>query len=243
MDVTHSGVDIPSQAGTPVLAAGAGVVTWAGWGLFSGTPDNIEDPYGMAVAIRHDFGYNGKPLFTIYAHMRTVDVAVGQWVRTGEQIGQVGETGYTTGPHLHFEMRLGKDMFFFTRNPELWIAPPQGWGVLAGRVMEANRDLAHSVTVYIRSLETNREWTVNTYGPDAVNSDDYYAENMVISDLPAGRYEVRITQTSEPGNRIEVEILPGRVAYFVYRKTFGFTSTAFPTVVVPFLTPEATPTP
>jgi len=238
-DVTHTGVDIPSLAGTPVLAAGPGTVTWAGWGMFSSTPDNINDPYGMAVAIRHDFGYKGQPLYTIYAHMRQVDVAVGQWVDTGEQIGEVGGTGYTTGPHLHFELRLGKDSYFFTRNPELWIAPPQGWGVLAGRVMESNRTLAHSQVVFIRSLETNREWTVNTYGPDSVNSDDYYAENMVISDLPAGRYGVKITTYGAKNDRIEVSVFPGHVSYFVYRATFGFTSTALPSAVTP--TPLPTP--
>lgn len=242
-DVTHTGVDIPSQAGTPVLAAGDGIITWAGWGLFSSTPDNINDPYGMAVSIRHDFGYAGKPLYTIYAHMRAVDVAVGQWVRAGEPLGEVGDTGYTTGPHLHFEMRLGQDSYYFTRNPELWIAPPQGWGVLAGRVMESNRDLAHSLPVLIRSLDTNREWTVNTYGPDAVNSDDYYAENMVISDLPAGHYEIRISNSSKPENKIQVEIHPGRVSYFVYRMTYGFTSTVMPTLQVPteIPLPGATP--
>ena len=242
-NVTHTGVDIPSQAGTPVLAAGSGVITWAGWGLFSQTPDNINDPYGMAVSIRHDFGYDGQPLFTVYAHMRAVDVTVGQWVRTGEKIGEVGDTGYTTGPHLHFEMRLGQDSYYFTRNPELWIAPPQGWGVLAGRVMESNRDLAHSLPVYIRSLDTNREWTVNTYGPDAVNSDDYYAENMVISDLPAGLYEVKVSNSSEPGNKIKIEIHPGRVSYFVYRMTYGFTSTALPTIQAPIQMPVPTATP
>ena len=242
-NVTHTGVDIPSQAGTPVLAAGSGVITWAGWGLFSQTPDNINDPYGMAVSIRHDFGYDGQPLFTVYAHMRAVDVTVGQWVRTGEKIGEVGDTGYTTGPHLHFEMRLGQDSYYFTRNPELWIAPPQGWGVLAGRVMESNRDLAHSLPVYIRSLDTNREWTVNTYGPDAVNSDDYYAENMVISDLPAGLYEVKVSNSSEPGTKIKIEIHPGRVSYFVYRMTYGFTSTALPTIQAPIQMPVPTATP
>src|SRR5688572_2955116 len=68
-DVTHTGVDIPAKYGSPVLASGPGTVVWAGWGLFSGTPDNVKDAYGMAVAIRHDFGYQGQALYTIYAHM------------------------------------------------------------------------------------------------------------------------------------------------------------------------------
>lgn len=248
-DVTHTGVDIPAQAGTPVLAAGSGSVVWAGWGLFTGSPENIYDPYGMSVAIRHDFGYRGQPLFTVYAHMRAVDVAVGQWVEMGTPLGEVGDTGYTTGPHLHFEVRLGQNSYFFTRNPELWLAPPQGWGVLAGRVTESNREPAHSLPVYIRLIGTNHEWTVNTYGPESVNSDEYYQENMVISDLPAGRYEVRITSKGET-DKIEIEVHPGRVAYFVYRSTYGFTSTELPPAptlvptqaVTPTKTPSASPT-
>lgn len=237
--ITHTGVDIPSLSGTPVLAAGPGVITWAGWGLFSSSPDNIKDPYGIAVAIRHDFGYNGQAIYTIYAHLQAVNVSLGQWVDTGTQIGEVGDTGYTTGPHLHFELRLGKDSYYNTKNPELWIAPPQGWGVLAGQVLDSNREPAHSQVVFIRSLETNREWTVNTYGPEAVNPDEYYAENMVISDLPAGRYEVKIAFSEKLTDKIELTIRPGRVTYFVYRGTFGFSSTALPAVLTP--TPATIP--
>ena len=235
--ITHTGVDIPARAGTPVLAAGPGTVTWAGWGLFSSTPDNIKDPYGIAVAIRHDFGYHGQPLFTVYAHLQDVTVAPGQWVNTGDQIGLVGSTGYTTGPHLHFELRIGVDSIYYTRNPELWIAPPQGWGVLAGRVTESNRDPAHSQVVSIRSLDSSLEWTVNTYGPEAVNSDDYYNENMVISDLPAGRYRISITFPGKRTNLIEITVEPGLVSYFVYRDKYGFVSTNLPPV------PTTTPVP
>lgn len=241
-DVTHTGVDIPAETGTPVLAVAPGVVVWAGWGLFSATPGNEKDPYGMAVAIRHDFGYRGEPLYTVYAHLSDFDVTVGQWVNTGTVLGQVGDTGNTTGPHLHLEVRIGQNAYYFTRNPELWVAPPQGWGVLAGRVMEKNRDLAHSVPVNIRSLDSNREWIVNTYGPGAANSDDYYAENLVISDLPAGRYEVEIAYNPDKVDHLQVVIYPGRVAYFVYRETFGFISSDPPPVPTPTQGVTATPT-
>jgi murein DD-endopeptidase MepM/ murein hydrolase activator NlpD len=236
--VTHTGVDIPALEGTPVLAAGPGMVIWAGWGLFSGAPDNIKDPYGMAVAIRHDFGYKGQPLYTIYAHMRAVNVNAGQWVNTGTQLGEVGDTGNTTGPHLHFELRVGLDSYYFTRNPELWLAPPQGWGVLAGRVLESNGDLAHSQPVSILSLESKHEWIVNTYGPEAVNSDEYYNENMVISDLPAGDYLVKITFSDKTSDKIQITIRPGCVSYFVFRAGSGFTSTALPPVMTPTVAPK-----
>ncbi len=235
--VTHTGVDIPAKAGTTVLASGSGTVIWAGWGLFSGIPDNLNDPYGMAVAIRHNFGYQGKPLYTVYAHMRAVDVALGQWVETGQALGEVGDTGYTTGPHLHFEARIGENSYYYTRNPELWLAPPQGWGTLAGRVMGKDRRLSHSEQVFIRSLATNREWIVNTYGPEAVQPDDYYKENMVISDLPAGRYTVKVVIDGK-SFKTEVEIFPGRVTYFTYRHTYGFSAELPPTPGIEVLTPN-----
>lgn len=220
-NITHTGVDIPARPGTPVLAAGPGTVVWAGWGLFSGDPRNENDAYGQAVAIRHDFGYNGQTLYTVYAHMRQVDVALSQWVDTGQYLGEVGDTGYTTGPHLHFEVRIGDNSYFQTRNPELWIAPPQGWGVLAGRVMDSNRELMRKKSVLIESLRTGRQWTVITYGPDSVRPDPYYNENFVISDLPAGLYNVYIVFDGR-SYRLELEIRPGQVSFFTFRGEFGY---------------------
>jgi murein DD-endopeptidase MepM/ murein hydrolase activator NlpD len=188
------------------------------------------------VAIRHDFGYHAQPLYTVYAHMRAVDAAIGQRVETGQSLGEVGDTGYTTGPHLHFEVRIGENSYYATRNPELWIAPAQGWGVLAGRIMEQNRQLNHSAQVFIRSLTTNREWIVNTYGPDAVRPDDYYNENMVISDLPAGHYTVKVVVDGK-AYKTEAEIFPGRVSYVSYRHTYGFSTELPPPPPLETVTP------
>ena len=226
--VTHSGVDIDAKYGTPVLAAGPGTVVWAGWGLFSLTPDNISDPYGMAVAIRHDFGYQGKPLYTVYAHMSAVDVAAGEWVDTGTQLGNVGDTGHVTGPHLHFEVRLGENTYYSTRNPELWLAPAQGWGVLAGRIVDDQGKLSYSTPVFIDSLSVRHEWIVNTYGPGAANSDAYYNENMVISDLPAGAYRVQIV-VGDKTFKLNVVVFPGRVTFFSFHGARGFSTTPPPT--------------
>ena len=134
-NIVHTGVDIPAPRGTPIHAAGDGTVVWAGYGVFQGGFDPT-DPYGLAVTIQHDFGYQNQALFTIYGHMSEVDVVQGQHVKTGDQLGLVGETGVVTGPHLHFEVRLGKNDFFATRNPELWLVPPIGWGIIAGRVTD-----------------------------------------------------------------------------------------------------------
>ncbi len=88
----HYAVDLATSSGIPIYAADGGVVTYAGR-----TPS-----YGYHVIIRHD---NGQE--TLYAHMRVAPcVKEGERVYQGQQIGEVGMTGYATGPHLHFEIRI-----------------------------------------------------------------------------------------------------------------------------------------
>lgn len=239
-NVVHTGVDIDAEEGSVVMAAGPGTVVWAGWGLFREAPNDKSDPYGMAVAIRHDFGYKGQQLYTVYAHMSRVDVTTGQYVETGEQLGLVGNTGNTTGPHLHFEVRLGKNSFQNTYNPELWLAPPQGWGVLTGRLTASNGQLLQLVPVEATSEETGRTRTVRTYGGGAVNSDPYYRENLVLSDLPAGLYRVNMKYNEEP-YQFWVEIFPGQVSYFTFTPASGFNLVPPPTPSLEDLL--ATPTP
>ncbi len=90
-DRFHAGIDLPAATGTPVLAAAAGRVTWAG--LRAGG-------WGELVTIAHVEGVR-----TLYAHLSTIDVHVGEWVAGGTVIGRIGSTGDATGPHLHFEVR------------------------------------------------------------------------------------------------------------------------------------------
>ncbi|NOH04194.1 MAG: M23 family metallopeptidase [Chloroflexi bacterium] len=244
-DIVHTGVDIPSPEGTPILAAAAGTVVWADWGLFRETPGDETDPYGLAVAIRHDFGYNDQQLYTVYAHMSLMNVIVGQHVETGEVIGFVGSTGATTGPHVHFEVRFPNNSFFYTYNPELWIAPPQGWGVLAGRIMDSKGELLQQIEVLVAPERASRTFTIRTYGKGgAVNSDPYYQENLVLGDLPAGIYKVSFEYEEE---RVQtwVEIFPGQVSYFTFKGSEGFSANRPPAPTLEFL-PEAlppTPTP
>jgi murein DD-endopeptidase MepM/ murein hydrolase activator NlpD len=233
-DVIHSGVDLPAPRGAEVLAAGPGTVVWAGIGLYSGSSYNLKDPYGLAVAIRHDFGYKDQPLFTVYAHMEEVDVMVGQWVNTGAIVGLVGDTGMTTGPHLHFEVRLGENDFWKTRNPELWMSPPQGYGVLVGRVMSTYGQRLDSYLVLLKSLDTEKQYSVNTYGPLTVNTDAYYNENVVLGDLPAGVYELNIPYGAL-NRKAEIQIMPGQVTYFSF---YGYSGYDFTLPPVP---PTGTP--
>ncbi len=221
-DIVHTGVDIDAKRGTPVLAAGPGEVTWAGMGLYRGV-DSPDDPYGNAVAIRHDFGYEGQALYTIYAHMERIDVQVGQHVNTGDQLGLVGDTGNTTGPHLHFEVRIERNSYYVTRNPELWLAPPQGWGVLVGRLMKKDGSTVSRIDVNVHSVDLNRDWDVRTYAPTSVNYDDYYRENLVLSDLPQGDYVITFTYNDDP-YRYTATIQPGAVSYFTFRDGYGFSN-------------------
>lgn len=85
----HPGIDIANDYGAPVYASAAGYVQQAGW--FGG--------YGIYARINHDYGYQ-----TAYGHMSRVVCSAGQYVKKGEIIGYVGSTGYSTGPHLHFEV-------------------------------------------------------------------------------------------------------------------------------------------
>lgn len=233
----HTGVDIPAPKGTPVMAAGPGRVIWAGYGLFFLRPEN-SDPYGKAIAIKHDFGYQGKMLYTVYGHLDDYYVVRGQQVNTGDKIGIVGETGKVTGPHLHFEVRIGDNTYFTSRNPELWLAPPQGWGILAARVMYTSGELLPDQVVNIRSVETNQYWYVITYGGNAVNSDEYYQENMVIGDLPGGKYVIWIEYDSTIFDQ-EVEIFPGMVTYFTFRGKAGYKLNPPPTPEPDFIAPDA----
>lgn len=220
-NVVHTGVDIPADPGTPVLAAADGRVVWAGYGLYRGVHGDLSDPYGLAVMIRHDFSFEGEQLFTVYGHLQEMQVEGSQQISMGQQLGLVGQTGKVTGPHLHFEVRVGTDDYFSTLNPELWLVPPQGWGVAVARVMDTIGALYDKERLRFISMETGQVWRVRPYGGREAHSDPYYHENMVISDLPAGMYEVRIDYGTETFNFF-IEIYPGRVTYFTFQGRDGF---------------------
>ena len=88
----HRGVDVAGPVGTPIVAAAMGVVEQAGWN---------SGGYGNMVEIRHPDGS-----LTRYAHNNRLNVSAGQTVRQGQQIAEMGSTGYSTGPHLHFEVHM-----------------------------------------------------------------------------------------------------------------------------------------
>lgn len=87
----HEGIDIGARLGTPVKASADGVVIYAGW----------KSEYGKMVTLDHGFGYR-----TRYGHLSKILVRNGQRVKRGTIIGSVGNTGRSTGPHLHYEVKL-----------------------------------------------------------------------------------------------------------------------------------------
>ena len=102
----HSGTDFAAAYGTPIYATADGVVTYAGW----------QAGYGRLVKIRHEFGIE-----TRYAHQAIIRVKVGQRVSRGDRIGDMGNSGRSTGTHLHYEIRIsGK-----AKNPMTFIKAAQ----------------------------------------------------------------------------------------------------------------------
>lgn len=87
----HAGLDFPADIGDPVFATAKGKVIFAGW----------KGGYGNCIDISHGYGYT-----TRYGHLSAIDVIEGQEVVRGDKIGRVGSTGKSTGPHLHYEVRL-----------------------------------------------------------------------------------------------------------------------------------------
>ncbi len=87
----HPGVDLDANYGDPIHATAAGTIASAGW----------DGGFGMKVDIDHGNGYH-----TWYAHLSRIDVSAGQYVHKGEFIGLVGDTGFSTGPHLHYQVML-----------------------------------------------------------------------------------------------------------------------------------------
>ncbi len=89
----HTGIDIDARFGSPVRATAAGVVSFVGW----------QTGYGKTVRVDHGFGIS-----TLYGHNSSFAVHVGQKINRGQVVSYVGMTGWTTGPHVHYEVRRGE---------------------------------------------------------------------------------------------------------------------------------------
>ena len=131
----HKGVDFGAPMGTPIRAVGDGVVDFAGW----------QNGYGNVVEIRHSAQRS-----TLYAHMSRIDVKRGEKVEQGEHIGAVGMTGWATGPHVHFEVKINgeqQDPMLVAKTSETLTLTPGQKAQFAARVagLKTQLDAADSV--------------------------------------------------------------------------------------------------
>lgn len=212
----HHGVEFSNESGTPVYAAGRGIVIFAG-------PDReaLYSPwknfYGNLVVIEHD-----DDLFTLYAHLSKIDVRAGQEVFITDKIGEVGRTGTAIGSHLHFEVRQGDvEDYFAARNPELWLAPVNDVnGMPLGALMISVVDQDHELIKYAeltlryhldRSQRHVKSYYGTTYSPDTL----YGEENAAFGDLPAGDYRMAVEANGQVYERW-VEIEPGKLTQVVF---------------------------
>jgi len=219
----HHGVEFVNPEGTPVLAAADGIVitagndhreTYANWPYF----------YGNLVIIEHTGTNLQVPLYTLYAHLSKVEAEVGEQVQAGENIGLVGLSGAAIGAHLHFEVRVGKNSYQETRNPELWLAPHsdengQANGAIIGRSINEFGNMLSIDSVFIKAQMPDEagkfaNYYINTYASLTVHGDLAWEETFAIGDLPAGVYQVSFVARGL--QYYDVEVLPGLVTMITF---------------------------
>ncbi len=223
----HHGVEFARPAGTPVLAVADGTVVVAGsdeqevWGP-------RPDYYGLLIVLQVDQLYSGLPVYVLYGHLSAVGVRLGQRVQRGQEIGLVGSSGTALGPHLHLEVRVGRNAFSHTRNPELWFEPLSGDGTIVGRV-EIDGQLVPGALVTVQPAEhPNRFWRDTwTYADvflEQIQSDDVWGENWAFGDVPAGVYLVQTRVRGRLYTR-QVQVEESRVAFVsITARTGGLNS-------------------
>jgi murein DD-endopeptidase MepM/ murein hydrolase activator NlpD len=209
----HHGVDYMNPAGTPVLAAAAGTVIFAGNDLetvFGVKPDF----YGNLVIQELDSAFNGQQVYLLYAHMSQVIAEAGQHLEPGDRVGLVGMTGVAIGNHLHLEVRLGDNTYQSTRNPVLWLKPEAGQGAIAGLVVDGSgQPIAEIPVTFFHAAEPNKWWRqIQTYANAEVNPDDQLGENFALGYVPAGDYLVKV-KVKDRSYVQPATVVPGGIAF------------------------------
>lgn len=221
----HQGVEFNNPDGTPVHAIGAGTVVYAG----------RAEAGALTVAIRHDTTVTpagGAPLriYSVYYHNSALLVQVGDRVTEGQVISRVGNTGRATNDHLHLEVQASPTDSVgaivdslqkfppYTTNPELWIQPLPGTGIVAGQVFDAAGRPVPQARIYGLRKPVPAETPFSyaeTYGAHA-HSHPLYGEHFAVSDVPAGLYTVGTTIGGRKVYR-RVRVEPGKVSWVVFR--------------------------
>lgn len=222
----HHGIDIPNPTGEHILATADGVIEFTG-----STDENtrrgtmeIYVSYGNMVVIRHNFSYEGQSVWTLYAHMSQIYVEEGDVVKMGDIIGTVGDTGYVTGAHVHYEVRVGVNSYSNTRNPLMWIAPYLNHGVLAGSIVDLNGVYIQNALVQLNRSGRRVDSTTTYFSPKQAGAlyfpqvvpDDNWGENFAMSDIPAGTYQLVVVAQGKRYTR-DVEIRAGMVNFETFQ--------------------------
>jgi murein DD-endopeptidase MepM/ murein hydrolase activator NlpD len=223
----HRGVDINANTGDPVVAVAPGVIIEAGGNLVE-INGRQSDAYGIHVFMRLDQTFDGWTIYILYAHFSQVFVQAGDHVKGGQLIGLAGETGFTTGPHVHLEVRIGENDPLHTRNPELWLQPRKDSGTLAGRLINSAGEYIHERPIGLYQDNKLIRQT-RTYASSVVNPDEGWGENFVFWEVPPGRYTVRASLGTET-HLGSAEVITGRTSLVT------FTTLDLPVTLTPTLT-------
>jgi hypothetical protein len=209
----HHGVEFLNKFGTPVYAAGDGVVLFAG-------PDNEatyspwQNYYGNLIVIQHS-----DDLYTLYAHLSKVSVEINQKVSAGDPLGEVGQSGVAVGPHLHFEVRRGNVQdYFSTMNPELWLVPDQDasgqLGVMQISILTAENQLIKFAKFTVENTAVTQERKTLygvTYSADMLHGE----ENAVLGDMLPGNYRIAFKYNGQLYER-RVEVQSGKLTQVIF---------------------------
>lgn len=189
----HNGLDMADEAGAAAVAPFAGEVIVArddldehfGWRC---------DWYGQLVVIRAEQLHDGQPVYALFGHVADVQLSEGQRVAAGQPVARQGTAGAAVVPHVHLEVRVGANSFGATRNPVLWLAPPEGQGVIAGRLIDPEGRAWQGVTVTLidpsGAPPYRNTWSYLDDPDHSIRPDPALGENFVFGPVAAGTYEV-----------------------------------------------------
>ncbi len=238
----HRGIDIQNPEGTPIIAVGDGLVVFAERDTARAVGP-YTDFYGQAVVIQHNRGITTTiepdktlPVFTLYGHVSQVLVKEGDTVTTGQPIALVGQEGIALGPHLHLEVRLGENNYLATQNPDLWVRPDPGYGIIAGRVVDADGFYVPQQLITLhRAATPDKFWRQTwTYPDHRFTFDPGLGETFTFADVKAGEYIVK-TRFDEHNFSVPVTVRDGEISFVLIEGQPAPPATAS--------APEATPTP
>jgi murein DD-endopeptidase MepM/ murein hydrolase activator NlpD len=215
----HQGVEFNNPRGITVHAIGDGVVVFAG----------PAERGANTVAIRHHRRLRDRFIYSVYYHNTTLLASVGQRVKAGDVIATVGRTGRATNNHLHLELHAAPVDSVplivdpnerhpkYTVNPELWIEPLPGTGVVAGQVWDGRGRPALQVRVYglVKGEPQETPYSfAETYG-EHTHPDPAYHEHFAVADVEPGDYTIAVAIEGRRLTR-RVRVAAGRMTWVVF---------------------------